>query len=118
MKNDSSFFPYSMPGDGWFDHNGDGRLSGLETMERDAYHLHMIDMAARSEEQPPAVTPRAKAQPGAVNGEVGAPFLRGAAVFEVFFGMILLAAAGGTAGVVLFVLSLLCAALFFWVSTF
>lgn len=118
MKNDSSFFLYSMPGDGWFDHNGDGRLSGLETMERDAYHLHMLDMAARSEEQPPAATPRAKARPGAVHGEVGAPFLRGAAVFEVFFGMILLAAVGGTAGVVLFVLSLLCAALFFWVSTF
>lgn len=118
MKNDSSLFPYSMPGDGWFDHNGDGRLSGLETMERDMYHLHMLDMAARSEEQPPAATPCAKAQPGAVNGRDSAPYLWLAAAFEVFFGILFLTAVDGAAGVVLFVLSLLFAALFVWVSTF
>lgn len=36
MKNDSPFFPTGTPMDSMFDHNKDGKLTGLETMQRDA----------------------------------------------------------------------------------
>lgn len=39
MKNDSFLFPFSMPGDKFFDSNNDGELSGFETVFRDAYHI-------------------------------------------------------------------------------
>lgn len=41
MKNDSFLFPFSMPGDKFFDSNKDGKLSGFETVCRDAYHMEM-----------------------------------------------------------------------------
>lgn len=47
MKNDSPLFSGGLFGDSWFDHNGDGKLSGLETIARDAYHMHMIHMTAQ-----------------------------------------------------------------------
>lgn len=37
MKNDSNMFPIETPVDDMFDHDKDGKLSGLETMERDAF---------------------------------------------------------------------------------
>ncbi|MGN1421164.1 MAG: hypothetical protein ACI4XC_06595 [Eubacterium sp.] len=36
MKNDSWMFPTETPMDSMFDHNKDGKLTGLETMQRDA----------------------------------------------------------------------------------
>ena len=39
MKNDSWFFPFSMPCDSFFDSNKDGKLTGFETMMRDSYWL-------------------------------------------------------------------------------
>ena len=36
MKNDSWMFPTGTPMDSMFDHNKDGKLTGLETMQRDA----------------------------------------------------------------------------------
>lgn len=41
MKNDSFLFPFSMPGDKFFDSNKDGKLSGFETICRDAYHMEV-----------------------------------------------------------------------------
>ena len=41
MKNDSWFFPFSMPGDKFFDSNNDGKLSDFETICRDAQHMKM-----------------------------------------------------------------------------
>ena len=41
MKNDSFLFQFSMPGDKFFDSNKDGKLSGFETVCRDAYHMEM-----------------------------------------------------------------------------
>ncbi len=41
MKNDSWLFPFSMPGDKFFDSNNDGKLSDFETICRDAYHMKM-----------------------------------------------------------------------------
>lgn len=43
MKNDSPLFSGGLFGDSWFDHNGDGKLSGLETIARDAYHMHIVN---------------------------------------------------------------------------
>ena len=37
MKNDSWLFPFSRPEDKFFDSNKDGKLSGFETIFRDAY---------------------------------------------------------------------------------
>ncbi len=39
MKNDSFLFPFPMLGDKFFDSNKDGKLSGFETICRDAYHM-------------------------------------------------------------------------------
>lgn len=36
MKNDSGMYPIETPMDSWFDSNNDGKLSGIETMQRDA----------------------------------------------------------------------------------
>lgn len=45
MKNDSHLFPFNMPGDSFFDSNKDGRLTGFETVMRDAHHLEMMNKA-------------------------------------------------------------------------
>lgn len=39
MKNDSFLFPFSMPGDKFFDSNNDDELSNFETVCREAYHM-------------------------------------------------------------------------------
>lgn len=39
MKNDSWLFPFSMLGDGFFDSNHDGKLTGFETLMRDTFWL-------------------------------------------------------------------------------
>lgn len=39
MKNDSFLFPFEMFGDKFFDSNKDGKLTGFETICRDAYHM-------------------------------------------------------------------------------
>ena len=39
MKNNSWLFPFPMPGDKFFDHNKDNRLTGIETIFRDAFWL-------------------------------------------------------------------------------
>lgn len=39
MKNDSFLFPFAMFGDKFFDSNKDGKLTGFETICRDAYHM-------------------------------------------------------------------------------
>ena len=41
IENDSWFIPFEMPGDSFFDHNHDGKLTGWETLQRDAYHYEM-----------------------------------------------------------------------------
>ena len=41
IENDSFFIPFEMPGDCFFDHDRDGKLTGWETFERDAYHYNM-----------------------------------------------------------------------------
>lgn len=41
MKNDSPLFPFTMPGDKFFDKNKDGKLSGMETIFRDAHHMEI-----------------------------------------------------------------------------
>lgn len=56
MKNDSPFFPGSLFGDSWFDHNGDGKLSGLETLQRDAYHMYMANQLKQEEQRNPVDT--------------------------------------------------------------
>lgn len=43
MKNDSHLFPFNMPGDSFFDSNKDGKLTGFETVMRDAHHLEMMN---------------------------------------------------------------------------
>lgn len=43
MKNDSFLFPFSMPGDKFFDKNKDRKLSGMETVFRDAHHFEMAE---------------------------------------------------------------------------
>lgn len=43
MKNDSPLFPFHMPGDGFFDNNKDGKLTGFETVMRDAHHLEIMN---------------------------------------------------------------------------
>ncbi len=45
MKNYSPLFPFKMPGDSFFDSNKDGRLTGFETVMRDAHHLEMMNKA-------------------------------------------------------------------------
>ena len=45
MKNDSHLFPFNMPGDSFFDGNKDGKLTGFETIMRDAHHLEMMNKA-------------------------------------------------------------------------
>ena len=45
MKNDSHLFPFHMPGDSFFDSNKDGKLTGFETVMRDAHHLEMMNKA-------------------------------------------------------------------------
>jgi len=58
MKNDSPLFPFHMPGDSFFDSNKDGKLTGFETVMRDAHHLEMMNKAnqeakAKSEDNTP-----------------------------------------------------------------
>ena len=58
MKNDSPLFPFNMPGDSFFDSNKDGKLTGFETVMRDAHHLEMMNKAnqkakAKSENNTP-----------------------------------------------------------------
>lgn len=43
MKNDSFLFPFAMFGDKFFDGNKDGKLTGFETICRDAYHMEMAE---------------------------------------------------------------------------
>ncbi|MBR1532438.1 MAG: hypothetical protein IJ643_10320 [Eubacterium sp.] len=45
MKNDSHLFPFEMLGDSFFDSNKDGKLTGFETIMRDAHHLEMMNKA-------------------------------------------------------------------------
>lgn len=42
MKNDSFLFPFAMFGDKFFDSNKDGKLTGFETICRDAYHMEQV----------------------------------------------------------------------------
>lgn len=50
IKNDSLFIPFQMPGDSFFDSNHDGKLTGLETMQRDAYHMNMAQQFEKANE--------------------------------------------------------------------
>ena len=43
MKNDSFFFPFDLPGDGLFDSDNDGQLTGFETAFRDAVIMTALD---------------------------------------------------------------------------
>ena len=43
MKNDSFLFPFSLPGDGIFDSDNNGQLTGFETAFRDAAIVTALD---------------------------------------------------------------------------
>lgn len=48
-NNDSMLFPFNEPDDKAFDRNNDGKLTGLETMERDAYLLNLYEQTSKPE---------------------------------------------------------------------
>lgn len=48
MKNDSFLFPFAMFGDKFFDSNKDGKLTGFETICRDAYHMEQAKNLKKS----------------------------------------------------------------------
>ncbi|MGN0521903.1 MAG: hypothetical protein ACI4IQ_04620 [Eubacterium sp.] len=51
MKNDSFLFPFEMFGDKMFDGNKDGKLTGFETICRDAYHLEQAEKFEKSKKK-------------------------------------------------------------------
>ncbi|MCI6360594.1 MAG: hypothetical protein MR773_01875 [Eubacterium coprostanoligenes] len=50
MKNDSWMFPVESPMDSMFDHNKDGKLTGMETMQRDAMLYNIYEQATKQDE--------------------------------------------------------------------